>query len=106
MKQLLTLLLCLLVTPIFTTSVSAAEYQTIQGDVVTVSTTSDEALRLWCFGKQWPAKQQADGSWRGWIGIDLKTKPGNYPLEWSNRQHVTERVSRNIADGVFPISRI
>ena len=85
----------------------AAAWQAVQGDVVTVETISGSSnLRLWCFGKRWPAKQQADGRWRGWIGVDLKTKPGELPIEWSDGKQVIAKDTLTVSKGEFRISHI
>ncbi len=83
------------------------QLQATQGDVVRVETDASSAkLRLWCFGKQWPTKQQADGHWRGWIGVDMKQKPQPYPVEWSDGKRVVARATLTVRKGNFRISRI
>ncbi|ATX81492.1 Murein DD-endopeptidase MepM and murein hydrolase activator NlpD, containing LysM domain [Mariprofundus ferrinatatus] len=85
----------------------AASWQAVQGEVVTVEATIDaENPRLWCFGKRWPVKKLENGKWRGWIGIDLKTKPTRYPIEWSNGKAVVSRDSLTVTHGEFRISHI
>lgn len=101
MKMLITMMLCLLSAPL-----QAAEWQAVQGDVVRVSAAGGEKLRLWCFGKQWPVKRLDDGRWQGWIGIDLKTKATNYPIEWSNGKRVVAHDRLLVSAGNFRISRI
>lgn len=104
MKQLflITLLLC----TISGTS-HAASWQAVQGDVVRVELISaSQSMRLWCFGKMWPVKQLPDGSWRGWIGVDLKTKATTYPIEWSDGKSVVARDQLKIIKGEFRISHI
>ncbi len=54
----------------------------------------------------WPVKQLESGRWRGWIGVDLKTKPGSYPVEWSNGKRVLSRGTLTVTKGQFRISHI
>ncbi|GAV19506.1 murein DD-endopeptidase MepM [Mariprofundus micogutta] len=92
---------------LFSNLPQAAEWSAIQGDVVSIKASFEaDKVRLWCFGKKWPAKLQADGSWKGWIGIDLKTKPGTYPIEWSNGKRIVAKDSVTVSKGEFRISHI
>jgi len=92
---------------LFSATAQSTEWSATQGDVVSItSSVKAEKIRLWCFGKIWPAKQQVNGSWQGWVGVDLKTKPGNYPIEWSNGKQVVAKASLSVAKGEFRISHI
>jgi len=85
----------------------AATWQAVQGEVVTVELSSaSSTMRLWCFGKMWPVKQQPSGQWRGWIGVDLKSKATDYPIEWSDGKTVVARDRLNVTAGEFRISHI
>lgn len=101
------LILTLILISYWSSMANAETWQVIQGDVVNIKTTAQaENTRLWCFGKVWPTKQLEDGRWQGWIGVDLKTKPGLYPIEWSNGKQVIARDSLNVDKGEFRISHI
>ncbi|MDX8388852.1 MAG: M23 family metallopeptidase [Mariprofundaceae bacterium] len=66
-------------------SLHASEYLAQQGEVVGVTlTTTSQVIALRCFGQTWPFKPHPDQphTIQGWIGIDLKQKPGLYTLEW------------------------
>jgi len=84
----------------------AADMEALQGDVVdAVAPAGQTAVSLRCFGKQWPVKRLDDGQWHGWIGIDLKQRPGRYDLVWTTasgerREHLMVKA------GSFRISRI
>lgn len=89
-------------------------WQATQGDVVHVRLTLQGTLRgmptLRCFGRDWPVRpleRRSDTatSWQGWIGIDLKQRPGRYPVIWrvGNQQR---RDMLIVKRGEFRISRI
>jgi murein DD-endopeptidase MepM/ murein hydrolase activator NlpD len=87
-------------------SLMAADWQATQGDVVTVEMESPEIQpTLRCFGKAWPVQAIREGLWRGWVGVDLSQKPGNYPLIWQGREH-TLRQQLTVIKGNFRISNI
>jgi len=95
-------LLMLVITP-----ANAAEWKATQGDVITVeSTISGEKVSLRCFDKNWPVKRSADGHWRGWVGVDLKKKPGSYKLIWSASGKTESHDSLTVDKGTFRISHI
>jgi len=96
----LLLLICLF----FVFPVHASTLRALQGDVVELSNISDHKPRLHCFGKNWPVQAQDDGRWRGWIGIDLKTKPGTYIVHWYGQDDV--KIKLIVVAGTFRISRI
>jgi murein DD-endopeptidase MepM/ murein hydrolase activator NlpD len=85
----------------------ATEWVATQGDVVTVEIDfPSEAIKLRCLNKSWPVRQLDDGRWRGWIGIDLKQKPGNYAVIWKSGSVSMGNDSIAINKGEFRISRI
>jgi len=106
MKRVLQLIPMIMIIALTGTS-HAASLQAIQGDVVTTELSSTSStMRLWCFGKMWPVKKQENGSWKGWIGVDLKTKPTSYPVEWSDGKTVIARETLDVTKGEFRISHI
>jgi len=84
----------------------AAEWQAIQGDVAHVTlAASDEAPSLYCFGSKWPVKADGNGQWQGWIGVDLKQKPGPYQILWKGSEgQVSQQLE--VLKGEFRISHI
>jgi len=86
---------------------SATTWNGIQGDVVRVETTyTGDKLELTCFGKSWPIKSQGHGTWRGWIGIDMKKKPGKYNILWKSAKETVANDFIEVAKGTFRISHI
>ncbi len=79
----------------------ATAWTAVQGDVVTLEHQSATQPRLQCFGRNWPVQALADGHWRGWIGVDLKTRPGEYTIQWSDARDVLR-----VKAGKFRVSRI
>ncbi len=85
----------------------AAQWQAIQGDVVTVETSySGNTLTLTCFDKHWPLKSLGHGQWRGWIGVDLKKKPGKYNIMWKAAKDTVGNDFLLVNKGKFRISHI
>jgi len=104
MKLALLLLLNLL---FWTIPVQASEWQAIQGDVITVTTAyKGSGLKLNCFGKSWPLKALGSGRWRGWIGVDLKKKPGKYNIMWKKSKDTIAHDFLWVKKGTFRISHI
>jgi len=92
---------------LFISPAYAADWKAIQGDVVKVeSSISGEKIQLHCFGRSWPVKRSENGQWRGWIGVDLKKKPGRYKLTWSMADKVSASDTLIVDKGVFRISHI
>lgn len=88
-------------------SSQAAEYSVTQGDVITVEAPLSEAApSLTCFGRKWPVKALGQHRWRGWIGVDLKKKPGNYNIRWQQGGQLLARDTLHVNKGNFRISRI
>jgi len=88
-----------------TTPVYAHEWTATQGDIIEVTLNSNTPItKLACMGKEWPFQQAANGTIRGWIGVDLKQKPGDYPIKWLGKKTTTDHV--HIKLGEFRISRI
>jgi len=83
----------------------AAELRAVQGDVVAVSHAAAEGARLTCFGIDWPVRRMEDGSLRGWIGIDLKMRPGSYRIQWHYKGG-DDTARLRVDKGNFRISRI
>jgi len=84
----------------------AGELAATQGDVIdAIAPAGQVATSLRCFGKRWPVKKLDDGLWHGWIGVDLKQRPGHYDLVWSTPAgELRERLI--VQAGSFRISRI
>ncbi len=83
-----------------------ADWQAAQGDVLTVHLESTpERPRLFCFGSSWPVQSDGRGGWQGWIGIDLKRKPGTYQILWKSEGAQTSQ-TLDIRRGVFRVSHI
>lgn len=98
---------CLLLLAAWSLPVQATEYTATQGDVITVDATiNDPEPSLHCFGKAWPLKSLGNHHWRGWIGVDLKKKAGEYQAQWQHGSKVLARDSLHIQKGQFRISRI
>jgi len=92
---------------LWTATLEAAEWHAIQGDVVTVQTTYDgNQLTLSCLGKNWPLKSLGHGKWHGWIGVDLKKKPGRYNIMWKTAKTTIGNDLLLVSKGVFRISHI
>lgn len=86
------------------TSATAQEWHAVQGDVLD-ATVQGPVTGLRCFGKNWPVKQMPDGRWHGWVGVDMKQRPGNYDLVWHTPSgKLRDRL--HVAKGSFRISRI
>ncbi|MFQ5345585.1 MAG: M23 family metallopeptidase [Mariprofundus sp.] len=101
-------LACLIPALLFFSPVSfAATWNGIQGDVVSVETTfAGDSLELTCFGKKWPLKSLGHHTWRGWIGIDMKKKPGKYNIMWKSGKKSVANDFLEVARGSFRISHI
>jgi len=85
----------------------AAEWSAIQGQVIRVQLASgSHPQSLICFGKQWPLKSLGHGHWQGWIGVDLKQKPGRYNIMWKSAKGVLANDFLAVSKGVFRISHI
>lgn len=100
------LLLIILLLPMLLAPAQAKEWKAVQGDVVTVEIISNTTTaKLRCFGRDWPVEALSDGRIRGWVGVDLKKKPGSYQLQWviNNREFSD---SLKVEKGNFRISRI
>ncbi|MDX8407056.1 MAG: M23 family metallopeptidase [Mariprofundaceae bacterium] len=84
----------------------AAEWQVTQGDIAHVTLASDgEAPSLYCFGSKWPVKADGNGQWQGWIGVDMKQKPGPYQILWKGSDgQVSQQLE--VLKGEFRISHI
>ena len=102
MLKRITLLLAILL--MACTTAGAREWNAVQGDVVDATATGP-VTALSCFGKRWPVKQTADGHWHGWVGVDLKQRPGTYDLIWSTPAGKV-RDKLHVDKGSFRISRI
>jgi len=85
----------------------AAQWQATQGDVVTVEAKyTGKHLSLICFGKNWPIKPLDNGHWRGWVGVDLKKKPGKYNIMWKAGKDTVANDLLLVKKGEFRISHI
>jgi len=85
----------------------ASSWSGIQGEVVKVELAyAGEHLSLTCFGKSWPVKAIDKGRWHGWIGIDLKQKPGRHNIMWRSAKKIIANDFLGVNKGTFRISRI
>jgi len=97
----------LLALTIFAGNASADIYKATQGDVVTVELTHQGTITsINCFGKNWPVKATTPGQWRGWVGADMKQKPGNYTISWQGKHGRISADTLQLNKGNFRISRI
>jgi len=104
LKQYACLLILLV---LWAASAQATEYTAIQGNVVSVEAVLGKTSpSLSCFGRTWPVKSLGRHRWRGWIGVDLKKKPGKYAIRWRQGKRLLARDTLNIRKGNFRISRI
>ncbi len=88
-------------------SLQAMEWSAIQGDVVTLDIISPaKSINLKCFNRAWPVKRLGKGHWRGWIGVDLKKKPGIYNISWTSNTKTVAKDSLLVSKGKFRISHI
>jgi murein DD-endopeptidase MepM/ murein hydrolase activator NlpD len=88
-------------------SAAAGEWRATQGDVVVVERDyPGQQLSLNCFGRQWPLQAVRPGHWRGWIGVDLKKKPGRYNIIWQNGRTPVANDLLQVEQGHFRISHI
>jgi len=88
-------------------SASAADYPATQGDVIMVEADlGDSTPSLRCFGRTWPVKSMGQQRWRGWIGVDLKKKPGTYDMHWQQGKKLLAQDKLHVSSGTFRISRI
>ncbi len=100
-------LLIAFVLSLWVTPAMANEWHATQGDVVTMETSyTGNALTLTCFGKSWPLKALGRGKWRGWVGVDLKKKPGKYNIMWKTAKGTVANDFLLVEKGTFRISHI
>jgi len=90
----------------YSTLLFATEWHATQGDMIEVHIHSNEPIQsLSCLGKTWPIQAMNNHEWRGWIGIDLKSKSRVYPIIWSTpSSHIQD--SLRVQKGEFRISNI
>ena len=101
------LLSMILIISTWVPSLQAMEWSATQGDVITVDITSSaKSLDLKCFNRTWPVKLIGKGHWRGWIGVDLKKKPGSYTIIWISGAKTVAKDSLLVGKGEFRISHI
>lgn len=85
--------------------VYAHDWSATQGDILELTLHSNTPIhKLKAMGKTWPFKQQDNGTVLGWIGVDLKQKAGDYPIQWVGDTTITDYL--HINKGNFRISRI
>ena len=104
MKRLLCLLFTCLLLP---TAATAADRQAVQGEVLRLEIEGQgDITTLQGFGKQWPVKRLGGNRWIGWIGVDLKQKPGSHEIVWRSGKRAVARERLEVAEGRFRISHI
>jgi len=92
--------------PFSTGSLHAEAYSVTQGDVLTIhKSIPDGTVSLECMGKQWPTTREDDGQVWAWIGVDMKTRPGTYPVTWKAGEWRGEDRVR-VVKGKFRLSYI
>jgi len=85
--------------------VYAHDWTATQGDIIEVTLSSNSSInKLTCMGKEWPFQSHDNGTIHGWIGVDLKQKAGDYPIQWIGKKTITDHL--HINKGTFRISRI
>ena len=95
---------CALLLPAMAT---AGNWQGKQGEVMRLEIESqDRITALKALGKQWPVKQAREGRWVGWIGIDLKQKPGSFDILWRSGKRTIAKERLDVTEGKFRISHI
>ena len=105
MKQLYTLLFSF-ITLLFPLTAEAVNYTATQGDVLTIHKSIPEGpVSLEFKGKQWPSMRDESGKVWAWIGVDMKTRAGSYPIKWKVGEWKSEDRLR-VTRGEFRISRI
>ena len=100
---------CLLFTALLLlpAAVMAADRQAVQGEVLRIEIESPRGITaLKGFGKQWPVKRVGENRWVGWIGVDLKQKPGSYEIAWRAGKKAVARERLDVTEGKFRISHI
>jgi len=93
------------------TSVHAETYQAIQGDMVAIERAlPDGSVTLRCFNKSWPVIRTEAGHVKGWIGVDLATKPSAHLVKWSVSTPNSETIrfvdEVSVTKGEFRVSHI
>lgn len=88
---------------------AAESWTATQGDIIEVTLSSNDPTsgsihKLTCMGKEWPFRTYENGTVHGWIGVDLKQKIGDYPIQWFGKTTITDHL--HINRGTFRISRI
>lgn len=97
----------LLIITAWVPSLQAMEWSATQGDVVTVDIIAPaKSVNLKCFNRAWPVKLIGKEHWRGWIGVDLKKKPGAYNISWTSGARTVAKDSLVVGKGKFRISHI
>ena len=63
------------------------EWHVKQGDLLRATLSPPpgiNTLHVRAFGKSWPSEKLENGKTLAWVGIDLDTKTGTHPLNWSS----------------------
>lgn len=109
MKKILFLILSLLLAP---SSIHARSWHLNQGDLLTIDTPIPEGLHdvsVSAFNKKWAFHRQPK-SIRAWIGADMDTRPGSYPVLIQGRSADAKRWKQQheiiVKKSEFRISRI
>ncbi len=103
MRMLIGLMLLLMASPLDCSAVQQP-LQARQGDILRL-THAGQSPHLFCFGVEWPVRQTGEHRWVGWIGIDLKQKPGHYQILWKDSDTQTS-LTLKVNAGEFRISHI
>ena len=95
------LVLCLLLG-----ALPARAHEAVPGDLLVVEAGGLCARpELVAFGARWPVRRAGRCRWRGLVGVDLQTKPGDHPLVWLWRGGV-RRETVHVRARRFRVSRI
>ncbi|MDX8394068.1 MAG: M23 family metallopeptidase [Mariprofundales bacterium] len=86
----------------------ATRFEAVQGGVLRIATTLPTGeVTIKALGKRWPCVHNVDGAVDVcWIGIDLRTKAGEYPISWEHKKSIYQRDIVQVSKGKFRESYI
>jgi len=88
---------------------AAQDWSARQGSLLRVTllpAAGASPIQVRAFGKAWPFEMQADSRLLAWIGIDMETSPGAYPLTWKADNKLIRQDRIIVQDGRFRKSYI